>query len=111
MSATLLAAIAIYYRRKFKRLHKKYHHKRPKRDQPKTKERKVHAPRKAKLQESFSESKSESDLNQAYFQQIAGHGDLYHEQYNEHGVKIEPELSEAELIQQYFHDIRVEETE
>ena len=33
---------------------------------------------------------------------VGGTSELYHEQYNEHGVKIEPELTDHELIQQYL---------
>jgi hypothetical protein len=29
-------------------------------------------------------------------------GELYHEQYNEHGVRIEKELSDNDLIQKYL---------
>ncbi len=29
-------------------------------------------------------------------------GELYHEQYNEHGVRIERELSDNDLIQKYL---------
>ena len=101
MCATLLAATTFYYRRKFRRLHDKYHHKKVT-DPPK--EKKTRYSRKAK-QDSSSESKSDSDPNQVFFDvgEIVklGQSDLYHEQYNEHGVKIEPELSEAELIQHY----------
>ena len=35
----------------------------------------------------------------------AGCGDLYHEQYNEHGVKIERQVSDSELFK-YIHNAR-----
>ena len=31
-----------------------------------------------------------------------GGGDLYHEQYDEHGVRIERRMSDAELLQYYI---------
>lgn len=31
-----------------------------------------------------------------------GTGDLYHEQYDEHGVKIEKPLTDAELVSRYL---------
>ena len=115
-TALLMAATTFYYRTKFKQIHKKYYRKKSKRskkDNDDKGERSRNSilesvkPKKVKKSESFVLSHSANDLELVLCNNIeSGGGDLYHEQYNEHGVKIEREPDETELIQKYFQSMQ-----